>query len=189
MAEKRPEGGYRTPPAFSPPPLGLQIDPDAPKLGLHVLAGDTTNPKDLIGVDKVPLHLVPSALKLHVAMAMKNGAEKYGPYNWREKSVRSSIYVGAAFRHLEAWFDGEEFAEDSGVHHLAHAAACLGILLDAMEVGNLIDDRPTKGAAPALIKRFSVQKKDKESVSRDHLFPQAEVIDDLRGTNMNGGAL
>lgn len=169
MAEKRPDGGYRMTDA------GSVVLPTGAPPGEVVV--DTTNPKDLIGVDKAPLHLVPSALKLHVAMAMKNGAEKYGPYNWREKSVRSSIYVGAAFRHLEAWFDGEEFAEDSGVHHLAHAAACLGILLDAMEVGNLIDDRPTKGAAPELIKRFSVQK-DKPQ------FPQADVIEDLRATDL-----
>jgi hypothetical protein len=41
-----------------------------------------------------------------------------------------------------AWFNGEECAQDSGVHHLAHAMACLAILLDAKTCGKLNDDRP-----------------------------------------------
>lgn len=111
----------------------------------------TANPKDLLGVEKVPMHLVPPVSVIYEAMALRDGAEKYGPYNWREKEVLASIYVGAAMRHLAAWFDGEELARDSGVHHLAHAKACLGILLDAMEGGCLLDDRPEIGAAPRLL--------------------------------------
>ena len=34
-------------------------------------------------------------------------------------------------------------APDSKAHHLGHARACLGILLDAMANGCLEDDRPT----------------------------------------------
>lgn len=109
------------------------------------------NPKDLIGVKKAPLHLVPPAAIIHEAMAMKNGAAKYGPYNWRAKNVIASIYVAAAQRHIMAWFDGEEVAGDSGVHHLGHARACLGIILDAQETDSLHDDRPLPGAAARLI--------------------------------------
>lgn len=114
-------------------------------------AEDSTNPKDRIGVTKPQLHLVPPALRLYAAAAMKDGAEKYGPYNWREKAVRAVVYYDAACRHLDAWFDGENEAEDSGAHHLGHAAACIGILLDALATGNLIDDRPTPGATARLI--------------------------------------
>ena len=110
-----------------------------------------TNPKDLIGVKKPHLELVPAALIIQVAEAMRNGADKFGPYNWRGNKVRASVYVAAAMRHLLQWHDGEEKASDSGVHHLAHAAACLGILLDAQFTGNLADDRPMPGAATALI--------------------------------------
>lgn len=112
---------------------------------------DHTNPKDLVGVKKPPLDLVPPALMIHAAEAMRNGAEKYGPYNWRDKDVRARIYVGAAVRHLLEWLDGAEVADDSGVHHLGHAAACCGILLDAQSTGHLVDDRPTAGAASRLI--------------------------------------
>jgi hypothetical protein len=102
----------------------------------------STNPKDVIGVKKVPLHLIPGTAAAHQAMAHKNGAVKYGPYNWREEGVSASVYVAACMRHLMAWYDGEELARDSGVHHLGHAIACLNIILDSQEVGNLVDDRP-----------------------------------------------
>lgn len=120
---------------------------------------DSTNPKDLLGIKKVRLSLVPSSSTIYQALAMEDGAEKYGPYNWREKKVKASIYVDAAKRHLAAWFDGEECAADSKKPHLGHALACLGIIVDAIETGNLVDDRPPKGNAPELIERF--KKKDK----------------------------
>lgn len=109
--------------------------------GAHSKA-ETANPKDLIGAQKVALSLLPAIGTLHGAHAMMDGAAKYGPYNWRAKKVQASIYVAALKRHVDAWFDGEETATDSGVHHLGHAIGCLSILLDAQETGNLIDDRP-----------------------------------------------
>ncbi len=113
-----------------------------------------TNPKDLLGVKKVSLSKIPVAGLIHEAMAMKDGAAKYGPHNWREKKVIGSIYMDAALRHIYSWFDGEECAKDSGVHHLGHAKACLGILLDALETGNLDDDRPIPGEAAELFEQF-----------------------------------
>lgn len=115
----------------------------------------STNPKDSIGVKKPSLHLVPPALTIHVAEAMRDGAAKYGPYNWRQADVSATVYVSAAMRHMLTWFDGEDFADDSGAHHLAHAAACLGILLDALEGDNLDDDRPGLGPAGRLIRELT----------------------------------
>ena len=48
---------------------------------------DDTNPKDLLGIKKPPISLIPSAGLIHEAMAMKNGAAKYGPFNLDRKSV------------------------------------------------------------------------------------------------------
>lgn len=103
---------------------------------------DTTNPKDKLGEKKVSITKIPPVAILHTAAAMVNGADKYGPYNWREKNVISHIYIDAAMRHLMSWWEGEEKAEDSGVHHLGHVMACCAILLDAQANNNLIDDRP-----------------------------------------------
>lgn len=95
---------------------------------------------------------------------MMNGAQKYGPYNWRGNAVISSIYVDALMRHAMAWFDEkEEVAEDSKVHHLGHVIACAAILLDAQATGNLVDDRPEGGKAATILTKLNQQ--IKESVS------------------------
>lgn len=103
---------------------------------------DSTNPKDLVGNTKVSLSKLPVIAVAHGAMAMMDGADKYGPFNWRDKAVVASIYVDAAMRHLQCWFEGQEQATDSKVHHLGHAIACCAILLDAQAKGKLLDDRP-----------------------------------------------
>lgn len=116
----------------------------------------TTNPKDLLGAKKVSLTKLPAVAVLHASHAMMDGARKYGPYNWREKEVSAAIYIDAAKRHLDAWFDSrEETAPDSGVHHLGHAIACCAIILDALETGNLVDDRPKKGAYSEVLARLN----------------------------------
>lgn len=111
----------------------------------------TDNPKDRIGAKKAPLGLVPPALMIETAAALADGAAKYEKFNFRESSVRASIYYEAALRHLFAWWDGEDVASDSGVKHLAHAAACLAILMDTAAIGRQIDDRPARGGAAALL--------------------------------------
>ncbi len=122
---------------------------------------DETNPKDRYGVKKPQLNLVPTTSIIYQALAMEDGARKYGPFNWREKKVKASIYVAAAQRHLAAWFDSrEELASDSKRPHLGHAIACLGILVDAYETGNLVDDRPIAGETAELIAKWERIKKE-----------------------------
>jgi len=121
-------------------------------------AATLVNPKDLIGVTKVPIWLVPSAGIIHEAMAMADGARKYGPYNWRVKKVVTSIYISAALRHIYKYLDGLQIATDSGAHELGHARACLGIILDAEETGNLSDDRPRPSNTEALLARLQMKR-------------------------------
>jgi hypothetical protein len=85
---------------------------------------------------------------------MQNGVTKYGKYNWRESKVPAATYVDAAIRHLLSWNDGEEYADDSGVHHLAHAMACCAVLLDAVEGDHLINNRGPHGRTADLIRRM-----------------------------------
>jgi hypothetical protein len=110
------------------------------------------NPKDLFGNKKLPLHLIPSTAQVAEALAMADGAGKYGPYNWRDKAVLASIYVAACKRHIDLWFEGQQVASDSGVHHLGHARACLGILIDAEANDCLVDDRPKPADLETLFK-------------------------------------
>lgn len=113
------------------------------------------NPKDALGMLKPDLSLIPPAALLYEAQGMMDGAAKYGPYNWRDNPVKARVYIAAAMRHLQQYLDGEDFDPISGVHHLGHARCCMGILADATETGNLVDDRPTKGAAGDMIRRFN----------------------------------
>jgi hypothetical protein len=105
-----------------------------------------TNPKDAIGTNKLPLHLWPTTATALGCVAFAEGMLKYGRTNWREAGVRASIYVDAAKRHLDAWFEGEEVAPDSGVPHLANALACIAIIVDAKAAGKLHDDRAYNGS-------------------------------------------
>lgn len=105
---------------------------------------ESTNPKDLVGITKVSISKLPVVGVALGAMAMSDGAKKYGAFNWRDKEVVASIYIDAAKRHLDTWFEGQESASDSKVHHLGHVIACCSILLDAQFTGNLLDDRPIK---------------------------------------------
>jgi len=101
-----------------------------------------TNPKTVYGIQKTPLHLIPPPALSAEAEVFGLGGRKYGPYNWREHTVSASVYQAAALRHLLAWWEGEDTDPESGQSHLAHARACLGILLDAAHHGKLNDDRP-----------------------------------------------
>ncbi|MGC1276552.1 MAG: dATP/dGTP diphosphohydrolase domain-containing protein [Planctomycetaceae bacterium] len=129
------------------------MEQDGPRIFRPERASE--NPKDRIGQFKPPLHLVPPAAEVLEAVVMGLGARKYGPFNWRTADVRATVYVAAAKRHLAQWLDGQDDDPESGVSHLAHARACLGILLDASATGHLIDDRPEPGAASALIERHT----------------------------------
>lgn len=139
------------------------VEMAARKLGVsHVLYTPTVersiyadleqeNPKTRFGMAKPPIGLIPGVALVHMADGFRDGCEKYGPANWRDKAVPTSIYTSACMRHLLAWIDGEETAPDSGVHHLGHAMSCLAIILDAQAQGTLNDDRPTAGRTSQLI--------------------------------------
>ena len=114
-----------------------------------------TNPKDVIGSDKLPLHLWPETATLYGCLGLLDGALKYGRANWRETGVRATIYVDALKRHANAWLEGEDFDPDSGVPHLAHALACLAILVDAEAAGKLNDDRAYPGGYRALVEELT----------------------------------
>lgn len=123
-------------------------------------APPTLTPKDMVGISKVPLiSVVPPSSIVYEALAMRYGAYLapradgglgYGPFNWRTKGVRASIYVDTFLRHAFGWWDGEDLAADSKVHHLAHLKASCGVVLDAIETGTFIDDRPPRGTSPSL---------------------------------------
>jgi hypothetical protein len=111
----------------------------------------TLNPKDAIGVRKVAFSVLPWRVLHRVALAMLEGALKYGRHNYRAAGVRASVYFDAVVaRHLSQWWEGEDTDAESGLHHIDKAIAGLMVLRDSMLQGNFIDDRPITGPADSL---------------------------------------
>lgn len=125
------------------------------------------NPKDPVGVGKVPVsavplqtlvraievdgvRLVPAKAVAELGLAMFEGARKYGRHNYRALGARASVYLDSVYRHLAAWYCGQAIDPESGIHHLSKAAAGLTILLDCHHNEVLVDDRPPRSKAPAI---------------------------------------
>jgi hypothetical protein len=123
------------------------------------MSSKPTNPKDVIGSDKLPLHLIPTPPLAEVSLAFLEGALKYGTANWRIAGVRSSIYRSAGQRHGDKWWNGEDRDPETKVHHIANRIACDMILLDAELAGKLTDDRPPSVLASAHIDVLSANVK------------------------------
>ena len=103
-----------------------------------------TNPKDAIGIAKVPFSVLSAPVLGEVGCAMYEGARKYRRHNYRIAGVRASVYYDACFRHLGAWWEGEDLDPDSGINHVSKAIAGLMVLRDSMMLENWVDDRPPK---------------------------------------------
>lgn len=125
---------------------GLWVNPHNTVLG-EVSDVPTTypdgNPKSVQGAKKFSLRYIPLPAQVEMCRALEDGDKKYGPANWRKTGVAASVYIDAALRHIMQFYDGgQDNADDSGVHNLGHAMACLAIIVDAQYNGSLIDDRP-----------------------------------------------
>ena len=104
-----------------------------------------TNPKDAVGTKKVPITVLSFPVLGEVALAMLEGARKYGRHNYRIAGVRASVYLDAVImRHLAPFWEGEDIDNDSGLSHITKAIAGLMVLRDSMIQGNWVDDRPPK---------------------------------------------
>jgi predicted HAD superfamily Cof-like phosphohydrolase len=93
---------------------------------------------------KAPIHLVPQQAIAEMAWIFQYGAQKYGEWNWLESEGTPSKgrVFSSILRHLYAWWLGEDHDEESGLHHLAHAASQLLILITYTLRGMGDDDRP-----------------------------------------------
>lgn len=92
---------------------------------------------------KPDLALLPASAKEGIARAFMDGERKYGRYNYL-KGMDWSRLIAAADRHLTAFNNGEDVADDSKLNHLFHAGACIMMLIEYYEnkLGN--DNRRPK---------------------------------------------
>lgn len=103
-----------------------------------------TNPKDAIGVRRVPMSVVPAGVLMETALGLLEGAAKYGRHNYRAMGVQASVYYDAAVGHMMDWWEGEDIDPDSGLSHVTKAICSLIVLRDAMLQGRFTDNRPPR---------------------------------------------
>lgn len=104
------------------------------------------DPKALAARGKLRMSVVPIEVMKDLALAMGEGADKYGVLNFRHSTdIRASTYYDATMRHLLAYWQGEDIDPDSPTNrcHLVKAMASLCVLVDAaLRNENFTDDRP-----------------------------------------------
>lgn len=88
-------------------PVGIKFDSEKPDYSL------------------VPPHALEELVKV-----LTHGKDKYARDNWRHLEDGYLRYFAAAQRHLWAIHRGETHDPESGLHHAAHAAACLFFLYE-----------------------------------------------------------
>jgi hypothetical protein len=113
------------------------------------------NAKEVLGEMKVPIGLYPNVARIETCLVFQQSARQYGAYNWRNQPVRISIYLDAIDRHTIALRAGEDIDESSGRPHAAHINACTAIIMEAKELGILVDDRFEKDMSAHLLKELT----------------------------------
>lgn len=73
--------------------------------------------------------LLPLGTINKVIQVLEYGAKKYSENNWMKVPDSKHRYFDATMRHIDAWWKGETYDSESGLPHLAHAAACILFLL------------------------------------------------------------
>jgi len=84
--------------------------------------------------------LAPWALN-EIARVYTYGTQKYDDDNWWKGLKWEKDVFGCILRHVWKWFRGEKYDDESGLHHLAHAAwNCMTLM--SYERHNIgVDDR------------------------------------------------
>jgi hypothetical protein len=100
------------------------------------------NNKNRTSRGKVETHNVPLIALAAMGDVMTFGAGKHGEYNYLESDITASVFMNGMMRHIMDWWNREDFAEDSDLHHLAHMMSGAAIVLAGMQYGNFVDDRP-----------------------------------------------
>jgi hypothetical protein len=146
-------------------------------------ATDKDNPKDSLGSLKVSFGVCPNIARIYWALAMMDGATKYGEMNWRKNAVRCSVYLDAIERHFMALRAGEDLDVDpvtgAVVPHTGRIMACCSIIEDARASGNLIDDRRVDDMSADVLKGLTAYNYQAATLATTRT--PADTLDERRG--------
>ena len=91
---------------------------------------------------KPALQWIPYEPLTDIAKVFEYGAIKYGQHNFKG-GMKWSKMVGSILRHTYKFMNGENLDDESGLPHLAHAGACVMMLLYFYKHHPDLDDRAT----------------------------------------------
>lgn len=80
--------------------------------------------------NKLRFDLISPFFEEELARVLTYGANKYGVNNWQKLEDGITRYYAALRRHLNAFWQDKEVDEESGLSHLAHAAANIMFLIE-----------------------------------------------------------
>ena len=78
---------------------------------------------------KLRWSLIPNDVMTDYIKVLEFGAAKYSENNWKYVDNGNTRYYDATMRHMEAWLQGENVDQESGISHLAHAMCCITFLM------------------------------------------------------------
>lgn len=79
--------------------------------------------------------LVPQSALVPMVRVLEFGAEKYDSFNWT-KGLSYVEICESMKRHLDAFMEGEDYDQESGIHHIGH------IQCNALFLSWMIQNRP-----------------------------------------------
>lgn len=100
---------------------------------------------------KAPMELLSSIALFATAEILAIGAKKYSPDGWR-KGIEWRRVIGACYRHLAAFADGEDLDPESGKPHIDHLACEVMFLQEFVRTRKDLDDRYRQ--APPAVEKF-----------------------------------
>ena len=90
--------------------------------------------------DKPSMELLDPYFLEQVARVLDYGKNKYTAHNWRG-GIHWSRTLGAVLRHTFAYLNGEDTDPETGINHMAHAAANCMFLVWFSQNRKELDDR------------------------------------------------
>ena len=108
---------------------------------------------------KPPCELLSPVAMVGTAKVLAFGAHKYAPNNWR-KGLSWGRVIGAIFRHLFAFMQGEDLDSETGLPHVDHLGCEVMFLQELYRTHKNLDDRHKLGSSESHVTGESQTKKE-----------------------------
>jgi hypothetical protein len=89
---------------------------------------------------KPRLELLPYESLAEIAKVFDYGFSKYGTGNWAKGMLWTKM-AASVLRHTYKWLAGQDKDEESGLSHMAHAGACVIMILYYEQYKQELDNR------------------------------------------------